>query len=318
MDNAIVSLPPPAQALDSLDDYVRRFGPELAERIVESFPPLQGVEDPVSPLMARLRREPYPTQALAAMGVVKRWEGSRSAAVVAECGTGKTLIALASIFVHSQGRRSTTLVMAPPHLVDKWAREVFQTLPGVRVFLIDGLRSDRPHTLSGVNEVKLRNGRIVREGLKTTLTELRLRNGHRSARARWNAVCDSSAIFIVGQERAKLSNFWKHAYNVARSGRYSGSIVNVDSGCPIYIGADGERLIRSDVKDVKLAEWLGGEPDKSEQVKGKRRRALYSALWQADRSKIHRFAPAEFISRYMRGFFDYAIADEVHELLTID
>jgi len=306
MDNATVSLVPSAQALESLDDYLRLLGPALAERIVESFPPLHGVEDLVSPLLARLRREPYPAQALAVMGVVRRLEQSRSAAVVAECGTGKTLIALASIFVHSRGRHFTALVLTPPHLVEKWAREAFQTLPGVRVFMIDGLRSDRPHTLSGVNEVKLRNRRIVREGLKTTLTELRLRNGHRSARARWNAVCDSPAIFIVGRERAKLSHFWKHAYNVARCGRYAGSIVNPDSGCPVYLGADGERLIRSDFKDVKLAEWLGGEPDESEQMKGKRRRALYSALWQADRTKIHRFAPAEFIARYMPGFFDYS------------
>jgi hypothetical protein len=52
------------------------------------------------------------------------------------------------------------------------------------VFLIDGLRDrgrgDTPH---GVNEVKLRNGQIVREGLRTTLTELRLRKNHKTARA---------------------------------------------------------------------------------------------------------------------------------------
>lgn len=40
-----------------------------------------------------------------------------------------------------------------------------------------------------------------------------------------------------------------------------------------------------------------------------------SALWQADRKAIRRFAPAEFIKRYLRkGFFDLLIADEVHEL----
>ncbi len=45
------------------------------------------------------------------------------------------------------------------------------------------------------------------------------------------------------------------------------------------------------------------------------RRPLYSALWQADGRKIRRFAPVDFIGRYMSdGFFDYAIADEVHEL----
>ena len=42
---------------------------------------------------------------------------------------------------------------------------------------------------------------------------------------------------------------------------------------------------------------------------------MYSALWQADDRKIRRYAPIDFIGRYMRmGFFDYAIADEVHEL----
>ena len=44
------------------------------------------------------------------------------------------------------------------------------------------------------------------------------------------------------------------------------------------------------------------------------RRAIYSALWQADGKKFRRFAPIDFIGRYMDGFFDYAIPDEVHEL----
>ncbi len=42
---------------------------------------------------------------------------------------------------------------------------------------------------------------------------------------------------------------------------------------------------------------------------------LYSPLWQADRTGINRYAPLEFIQRYLgAGFFDYGIADEVHEL----
>ncbi len=41
---------------------------------------------------------------------------------------------------------------------------------------------------------------------------------------------------------------------------------------------------------------------------------MYSALWQADAGRIRRFAPLEFIGRDMPGFFDYGIADEVHEL----
>jgi hypothetical protein len=46
----------------------------------------------------------------------------------------------------------------------------------------------------------------------------------------------------------------------------------------------------------------------------KSRKAFFSPLWQADNQKLHRMAPIEFIGRYMDGFFDYGIADEVHEL----
>lgn len=299
---------------ECVNDYLASNGPELASKIVESLPPLHSIGDPVSPLLGRLRREPYPAQALAVMGIVKQWERSRSAAAVAECGTGKTLISLASVFVHSQAKPFTALAMAPPHLVDKWAREAFQTIPGIRVFMIDGLRSARPNNASGINEVKLRNGRIVREGLRTSLTELRLRKSHRSARKRWNALCGSPSLFVIGRERAKLSYFWKHAYNVAESGRYTGTIVNPDTGSPVCIGEDGERLIRSDFKKTKLAEWLRTDAEGSEERNRKSRRVLYSPLWQADGTRIHRFAPADFIARYLPGFFDYAIADEVHEL----
>ena len=106
-----------------------------------------------------------PAQTLAIMGVVKRWNEARAAAVIAECGTGKTLISLAAAHIHSGARPFTGLAMVPPQLVEKWAREAFRTLPRVRVFFIDGLRTQAGSAShAGVNEVRLRNGRIVREG----------------------------------------------------------------------------------------------------------------------------------------------------------
>ena len=106
--------------------------------------------------------------------------------MVAECGTGKTLISLGGVHVHSQGKAFTTLAMVPPHLVEKWAREAFLTLPGVRVFLIDDLRNGGDENKAhGVNEVRLRNGRIVREGFQTSLSELRLRRSSTTPRQRW-------------------------------------------------------------------------------------------------------------------------------------
>ena len=300
--------------ITDIPTYLRTFTQELGERILESFPPLHAVDDPPSPLIAKLLRKPYPAQALAIMGLVRRWRQARAGAVIAECGTGKTLISLGAVYTAAEKRPFTVLAMVPPQLVEKWARESFLTLPPpVRVFIIDGLRtptSAKGHY--GVNEVKLRKGRIVREGLKSSLTEMRLRKTSPSARKRWDSICPCPAVFIVGRDRAKLGYFWRHAYQVSRSGRYCGCVVNPDSGAPVYVGEDEERLLAVDFKKAKLSEVLGAEPDGAPKHA---RRALYSALWQADGTKTRRFAPVDFIGRYMAdGFFDYAIADEVHEL----
>ncbi|MGC2467603.1 MAG: helicase-related protein [Candidatus Acidiferrum sp.] len=295
-----------------INEYLRAWASELGDRILQTYPPLQGFDDLASPLIGQLLRKPFPAQTLAMMGVVKRWNEARGAAVIAECGTGKTLISLGAVHVRSDRKPFTALAMVPPQLVEKWAREAFLTLPRVRVFFIDGLRTPASSVGQvGVNEVRLRHGRIIREGLRTTLTELRQRRTARTARQRWDSICGFPALFIVGRDRGKLSYFWRHAYTLAACGRYQGSVVNADTGCPIYLGEDGQRLLSVDFKKAKLSEILGRQ---NGDETPKSRRELYSALWQADGKKIRRFAPVDFIGRYMPDFFDYAIADEVHEL----
>src|SRR3984957_4047631 len=245
-------------SITDITTYLRTFTQELGERILQSFPPLHAVSDPPSPMIGRLLRKPYAAQTLAIMGLVRRWQQARAGAAIAECGTGKTLISLGAVHTHAEDRHFTALTMVPPQLVEKWARESFLTLPRVRVFLIAGLRtpsSAKGHY--GVNELRLRGGRIIREGLKTSLTELRLRKSSPSARKRWDEICRCSAVFVVGRDRAKLGYFWRHAYQISRSGRYRGCVVNPDSGAPVYVGEDDERLLTSDFKKAKLSEVLG-------------------------------------------------------------
>jgi hypothetical protein len=208
------------QRLDTIHDYLRSHSEEIGARILSSYPALHGADEAPSPLLSRMVRVPYPAQTLAIMGVSMRWQLARNANVVAECGAGKTLIALGSMLVHSAGRPFSGLVMAPPHLVEKWARETFLTLPQVRVFLIDDMRNGGdPKDPHGINEVRLRRGEIVREGLHTSLAELR-----RLGRKGWRKLCSGATIFCIGREKAKLSYFWKHCYGKSRSGRYLGSL----------------------------------------------------------------------------------------------
>jgi len=298
-----------------MHDYLRMFAGELGDRILQTYPALQKADDPLSPRLASLLRHPFPAQAVATMGIAKKWDTDRSAAVIAECGTGKTLISLAALHVHGDGRPFTAIVMAPGHITLKWCKEALETIPRLRVFLIDGLR-DRVRDNSapcGVNEVKLRRGLIVREGLHTSLTELRLRKNHKSARARWHQeICSGPALFVVGRDKGKLSHFWRHAYQVARSGRYLGSVINPDTGSRVEVG-DGW-LTRDDFRKARLSEVIGGLGEREEGRDLTPRRPIYSPLWQADGKRIRRVAPLDFIGRYMDEWFDYAICDEAHQL----
>jgi len=292
--------------LSTIYDYMRAHAGLLGTRILEQFPALQQIDDPVSPRLEGLLRRPFPAQMIAIMGLAKRWRQARTGMVVAECGTGKTLISLGAIHVHSEGKPFTALAMAPPHLVEKWAREAFLTLPGVRVFLIDDLRNGGDGSKAhGVNEVRIRQGRIVREGLQTSLSELRLRKASSSPRKRWLSLCARPSLFIVGRERAKLGYFWRHAYRVPRSGPYLGCVVNSDTGKPVIV--DESRLTITEFEKVKIAETI--------ETRGEKRcRPFHSPLWQADADRIRRMAPIDFIGRYMPGFFDYTICDEIHQL----
>src|SRR3954464_10168732 len=238
--------------LSTIYDYMRAHAALLGERILHEFPALQQIDDPVSPRIDELLRTPFPAQTIAIMGLAKRWQQARTGLVVAECGTGKTLISLGAIHVHSDGNPFTALAMVPPHLVEKWAREAFFTLPGVRVFLIDDLRNGGDENkFHGVNEVRLKQGHIVREGLRTTLSELRLRRESLSSRRRWLYLCERPSLFIVGRERAKLGYFWRHAYRIPRSGPYIGCVVNSDTGKPVIV--DSGRLTIADFERVKIA-----------------------------------------------------------------
>ena len=286
--------------------YMKLFSRELGERILHDYPALQRFEDPISPRVRQLLRRPFPAQAIALMGVAKRWQQQHTAGIVAECGTGKTLMSLGAIHVHSDGYPYAALAMVPPHLVEKWAREAILTLPGIRVFMVDDLRNGGdakiPH---GVNEVRLQGKRIVRKGLHTTLPDMRLRKSYKSARDRWASICPGPTLFVVGRERAKLGYFWRHAFEIPKSGPNNGCVVNPETGTPVLINE--QRLLATDFKDTKISELVV-------ERMGHASRAHFVPLWQADSEKIQREAPIDFIGRYMHGFFEYAICDEMHQL----
>ena len=288
-------------ALATIFDYLRVYAPDLGKRITEAYQPLHKPEDPLDPLLSKLRRKALPAQALAIMGTVKFWrKGGHAAKMVAECGCGKTLMAIASCFVHAAGKRFTAIAMCPPHLPKKWAREVFMTLPNVRVFIVYDMRNNgdikKPH---GMTEVVYEKGKIVHKGLKVTLSQLR-QMGPKG----FKEVCPENAFFIMSKEKGKLGYFWKHVFGKAESGPNLGSVISIDSGLPVETSSGGN-LTESHFDANKYDETLN-RPNQGTTV--------FSPLWQADQNKLQRMAPLDYMGRYMKGFFDYAIADELPQL----
>jgi hypothetical protein len=275
-------------AVDTYYEYLRTFSQELGSRIVEMYPPVQGPNDPIATPIATLLRKPLPAQALTISGLAKHLKTARSVRIVGECGTGKTLMSMGVAHAHADGTPYSAIAMCPPHLVLKWAREVLITVPRARAFVIYDLRNGgdptRPH---GVVEVQLQRGHAVSNGLKTSLYEMRA-----MGRQGWRKRCPGPAYFIVSREMGKLSYHWKHAFAVAESGPDSGSVINPDSGTTVE-SPDGGILLRIDFDDRKHSETIS---------RGEQGTSVFSALWQADRTKIQRMAPLEYIGRYMKGW----------------
>jgi hypothetical protein len=287
--------------METTFDYLRAHATELGARILETYPPLQGPRDPIAPELATLLRKPLPAQALAVTGTAKYLRTAKAARIVAECGAGKTLMALATIHVLAFGRPSANLVMCPSHITHKWAREILLTIPRARAFLIEDLRNGgdpgRPH---GICEVKLSKGRTVYEGKRISLPEMR-----QIGRNEWRKRLPGPTFFISGKDKGKLSYFWDHAFIKAKSGPNLGGVVNPDSGLAI-LDSEMKKLTALDFQEkVKVSEALAAPRGGT---------TRFSPLWQADRTRIQRMAPIEYIGRYMRGWFDFAIADELHQL----
>ncbi len=96
----------------------------LGERIVQTYPALQSPKDAPAPALQTLLRAPLPAQALAITGLAKYLKSVRAARIVAECGAGKTFMSLGTMQVDAGKKPYTAIVMCPPHIVHKWAREV--------------------------------------------------------------------------------------------------------------------------------------------------------------------------------------------------
>ncbi len=118
-----------------LAGFIDTFRDSIAQRVVESYPPLYRPSEHTVVLPALLRR-PLGAQADAIRGAALSLRANQGTTVVGEMGTGKTFIAASA--AHAAGFRRV-LVLCPPHLVPKWKREVEETVPGARAAIVGSI-----------------------------------------------------------------------------------------------------------------------------------------------------------------------------------
>lgn len=103
----------------------------IAEQLKDVVKPSFNAENPelYSPEIKKvlqLLRKPFPTQAQTIVAGVNHLRKNKSLIVSAEMGTGKTIMGIAMSYLFA--KKGRVLIMAPSHLVPKWAQEIEMTL----------------------------------------------------------------------------------------------------------------------------------------------------------------------------------------------
>jgi hypothetical protein len=274
------------KGINNLDQYMLTYGPMLGKQAERSLNPLH-VPGRDSLASLHLLRDPFDAQSHVIEAARKALTRQKALLLVGEMGVGKTIIAMAAIHAHAAGHPYRGLVFCPGQLVNKWEREVQETLPGVEVIQIESWKS-----------------------------LLHLDRAKKPGHTQW---------FIIARDRAKLGAKWqpavyrpKHLHDgYVRCPNCGLRLVDEDReplrvGKPAKDGQPGTGLWKRRSK----CEWVlsndRGTQDADQDQTDRLLEGCGSPLWQMN-GEVLRYEPALFVKRHLRRFFDYLILDEVHE-----
>lgn len=254
----------------NLEQYLLKYGMLLGARANESLQPLHVPGRDPLPALDVLRR-PFEPQGHVVEALTKALRRQKSVLLVAECGTGKTLMSMLAVHRHAAGRPYRALVFCPGQLVEKWEREVRMTLPGVTVRQMDNWKD-----FVGLDPQ------------------------HKPASAGW---------YVVSRDRAKLGSGWTPAVMVRSKMREQGVRCPTCGGKLLDVG--GLFLSRAALdKSRKRCEYVLG-------TSGEKAAGCGGALWRSV-LEPRRYAPAQYVQKKLKGFFDYLVLDEAHEEKSAD
>ena len=177
---------PQSGSVIPLAQFISDFGDGLLDAVSRQNPPIY--EGPVASrtaIMEGLKRTPFPRQQDSVQAVLALLQeaGERACVINAEMGTGKTIMAIAcAAILHAEGL-PRTLCIVPPHLTYKWRREILDTVPDARVWVLNG-----PDTLAKLLKIRELVGKPA----------------------------DGPEFFVLGRVRMRLGFHWRPAFAVRK------------------------------------------------------------------------------------------------------
>jgi len=174
----------------ALKDFLGKYGPSLKKKVIDRLQPLYNPkrkdswDEEAGLRLEQLKRKPFPAQKNAILALAKGFyvKKRKGLILVGEMGVGKTLCAIAAAHLMNKPAYRV-LIMCPPHLVQKWLREVRETISHAKAVNLNG------------------------NGLKE-LEELR----HAGP-----PICPE--FYVMGRERAKLHYRYRNAFLILEPGQ---------------------------------------------------------------------------------------------------
>ena len=272
--------------INTLEEYLLAYGPLLGQQAERSLEPLHVPGQHPLPILD-LMRQPFEAQSHVIEAIRKALKRQKSILLVGEMGTGKSIMGSTAIHAHAAGRPYRALVFCPGQLINKWEREIRETIPGAEVIQIESWK-----TLLPLERTKKPMG------------------------VEW---------YIIARDRAKLGAKWRPSFQ-QRTHMVDGFLRCPHCGLrlvddkrePLFVGTPGKEgqagtgLWRKRFK----CEWvLSGHVADQDSEDGQADRLVKGCgnpLWQMT-NELRRYEPALFIKRRLRNYFKYLIVDEIHE-----
>ena len=267
-----------AEKMD-LTKFIETYKEAIARTVTETYAPLYQPGKPgQDQALPTLLRRPIGAQEHAVRCAALSLKVNPGTIIVGEMGTGKTYIGTAA--AHMAGFRNI-LVLAPPHLVQKWKREIEMTVPWAKASIVRSI---------------------------TDLRSLRQPDPRSGPR-----------FTIMSRETAKLSYHWQAAY-VDRlvTGKGKSWRAHCCPGCFEEIKDKDGIPVQPGILERKKSRCsqCGGalwQPKQEEHRAECNCRRCGGKDGTPPRYRNRRYALADYVKKRMKGFFDLLIADEIHE-----